>query len=271
MRRFVAAVVFSTLVGGIPSPSLAQVGCCFVRSTAVILHGAQLGVGTIGEARQRSERLGFVTFTDANGEHGGLPVIPLREGRLEWSTDTGFPLAMLGTHALAPNLYGLVYPVCGGDHPPPLRPRGGDPTIGHANHAVRVAGVIGIVSDVDNAVANLEMQFPFNEVTGRIRFGHSYALDALGAVAVDARVPGGGFVRLLAPRGPTARCAAWRGTGFGRWIGLVIESDDVEATARWFASHEVPFERANGAVTLDPETTGGVYLEFVAEGAQPVI
>jgi hypothetical protein len=82
-------------------PAAAQRGSCFVESTAPVFNGARLGAGSLGEARERTENLGF-TWTDANPQEAGLlGVVHLRRGSLNWALETGGD-ANLGTRTLSP-------------------------------------------------------------------------------------------------------------------------------------------------------------------------
>lgn len=235
------------------------------RQTPVLLHGATLGAGTALEARERSRRLGFALLDDGDPARGGMPAIPLHEGRLNWTLEAGGAFATLDTRAFTPILAAVHRRAGEADV------AGGDPSLGHPNHVTRLVGVIGIVGDVGSAVYQLERMPPFDEGRSPIRFGRTATRYDLDAWAADARVPGGSFVQLIAPKNATSPCAAWRGAGTGRWIGLVFESGDITATAAWFTSHDVPFRWSGWTLALDPETTGGVYMEFVAEGARPVL
>src|SRR5207247_2070493 len=78
-----------------------------------------------------------------------------------------------------------------------------------------------------------------------IRFGPAFRLEDLGAYASEAPVPSGGFVRLISPAWADAPSAAWRAAGFGRWIGVVLETDDLAATAAFFAAGKIPYREAD--------------------------
>src|SRR5207247_4445758 len=131
------------------------------------------------------------------------------------------------------------------DHAPPsTQARGSDPHADHPNHATGVIGVIGLVGNFENGIENVELQYPFRDNRTPIRFGPAFRLEDLGAYASEAPVPSGGFVRLISPAWADAPSAAWRAAGFGRWIGVVLETDDLAATAAFFAAGKIPYRRA---------------------------
>jgi len=263
------ALALALLLGASPEPAAhAQAREEPPANTPVRLDGAALGAGSLREAKERTERLGFVWSDPGPTDWTRLGAIRLKSGALAWTLDAGEPFALLWTRALRPYLSwrtyrrGLPAPVGLGD----------DPRAAQPNHAVGVVAVIGLVGALDDAVKNVEQQEPFRSGHGAMRFQRPFRIADLGASAADAPVPGGGFVRLIAPSDPAARCASWVTGGPGRWVGLVLESDDLEATAAFYDAKHVPYrriERDVPSIQLDPEDTGGVLIEFVGRGWRP--
>jgi len=164
-------------------------------------------------------------------------------------------------------IFGRLYEQ--GHASPSNEPQGSDPHVQHPNHATSVIGVIGLVGDLENGIANIELQTPFRGDVRPIRFGRAFSLEDLGARAREAPLPAGGFVRVMSPISSGAPSAAWRGPTFGRWLGVVLETDDLAATAAFFADRKIPChdaDRAGPALWLDPEDTGGMLIEFVPRG-----
>jgi hypothetical protein len=254
-------------------PAAAQRGSCFVESSPAVLHGATLGAGSWREAHERTERLGF-TWSDPDPRDGReawmLGVVHLQRGELAWALDGAGQYACLGTRVLSPLIFGRVY--AQGRAPSSTEPQGSDPHAQHPNHATGVLGVIGIVGNLENGIANVELQYPFRGEPRPIRFGRVFGIEDLGAEAREAAVPSGGFVRVISPISADAPSVAWRSPTLGRWLGVVLETDDMAATAAFFASRDIPChqaDRGGPALWLDPEDTGGVLIEFVSRGWRP--
>jgi hypothetical protein len=250
-----------------------QRGSCFVESSPAVLHGATLGAGSRREARERTDRLGF-TWSDPdprdNREAGVLGIVHLQRGELAWALEGPGQFACLGTRVLSPRISGRLYEM--GHAPSVTEPEGSDPYAAHPNHATGVIGVIGLVGDLENGIANVELQYPFDGGARLIRFGRAFALEDMGARARDAFVPSGGFVRVISPTSGDAPSAAWRGPTLGRWLGVLLETDDLAATAAFYAAREIPCheaDRGGPALWLDPEDTGGLLIEFVPRGWRP--
>jgi hypothetical protein len=248
-------------------------GSCLVESSPAALHGAVLGAGSRREARERTEGLGF-TWSDPDPRDwragGELGVVHLKRGELTWAFETGGPYACLGARELSPLIFGRIYE--SGHAPSMTDPEGSDPHAEHPNHATGVIGVIGLVGDLENGVANVELQVPFRDNRRPIVFGRAFDLGDLGARAREALVPSGGFVRVISPTSGDGPSAAWAVPSLGRWLGVVLETDDMAATAAWFAANEIPYheaDRRGPALWLDPEETGGLLIEFVPRGWRP--
>lgn len=241
-----------------------------MESSPAVLHGVALGAGSLREARERTERLGFRwSDPDANGS-SPLGVVHLQRGELTWTLEPGAGYAGLMSRVLRPLISGRLYEA--GHAPSSTTPQGSDPDAVHPNHATGVIGVIGIVGDLENAIANVEEQVPFRDHRRPIRFGRAFTLEDLRARACEALVPSGGFVRLISPTSADAPCAAWQAPALGRWLGVVLETDDLSATGAFFASRGIPFreeDRGGPALWLDPQDTGGLLVEFVPRGWRP--
>ena len=240
----------------------------FLREGHAVLEGAVLGAGTQREAVERCMRLGFVAAQHESGDAGLVVVSPLKVGRLEWHIGTRGQWALLDARTVHPLTARKLY----AGEPPwyPPEPGGGDLYVETPNHAVRVAGIIGMVP-VERYVKEIERQYPLRNTPVPMDFGRPFDLPDLDGIARDALIPGG-WVRVIVASSDHLKCAAWANCGYGRWIGIVLESDDLDATARWFDAQSVPWrpiERGVPGIAVDPEHTGGVLLEFVAKGYQP--
>lgn len=248
-------------------------GSCFVESSPAVLHGAVLGAGSRREARERTERLGF-TWADPDPRNprqtGTLGVVHLKRGELTWALETGGQYACLGARELSPLIWGRIFD--SGHAPAMTDPEGSDPHAAHPNHATGVIGVIGLVGDLENGIANVELQVPFRDARSPIVFGRAFDLGDVGARAREAPVPSGGFVRVISPKSSEAPSAAWATPGLGRWVGVVLETDDLAATAAYLTARKIPYheaDRRGPALWLDPEETGGLLIEFVPRGWRP--
>jgi hypothetical protein len=76
----------------------------------------------------------------------------------------------------------------------------------------------------------------------------------------------------MSPISGDAPSSAWRGPTLGRWLGVVLETDDMAATAAFFAARQIrchEADRDGPALWLDPEDTGGLLIEFVPRGWRP--
>ena len=239
-----------------------------LRAGPPVLEGARLGVTTRLEALERCRVLGFGSVLRERGQDGLVAVTPLKVGRIEWSIETDGEWALLDTRTAQPLTVPSMYFGTRWVRPDP---RGGDPRVVIPNHAVRVVGLIGIVSDMEAAVAALQMPGPQKYTPVSLHFGDPFLLPDLDGIARESSI-GSGWARLIAPRSADSPCAAWRRPGFGRWIGIVLESDDLHATARWFDDNGVPWrviDRGTPGIAVDPDHTGGVLIEFVSQGYRP--
>jgi hypothetical protein len=268
MKRVVAlALPLGVLLAAVVCPPrvAAQTGCCFAGSTPATLEGAHVGAASATEASALAERLGFTwepaqdeadpAWGHVRFEGGSLAFEPFREAAAGWPLDG---------RALRPEVVRHFYLLCGRPRPQ-FTPWGYDPGAHHPNGVTGLAGVIALVPAHARSV---------EEIGGPDRgaFGRPQLEADLDVNAREARWPGGGFVRVLAPPGADAPAPALADVAPNRWVGLVFETGNLAWTQDWLESHGVPCRRVDrheDALLVEPRDAGGLVIEFVTRGWRP--